>query len=90
MLTKTSEYEYLYKAQNCQDLSGGEKQLVLLNRALLSNREILALDEPFSALNKELEYIVTEQLLKLGKTVIMITHNVDDNYLELFDAVIFM
>lgn len=90
LFTKSKEYDYLYDARNCNDLSGGEKQLVLLNRALLSGRELLVLDEPFSAMNQALEYTVTKQLLALGKTVIMITHTVDEKYLALFDEVVCM
>ena len=55
---------------------------------LFSGKEILLLDEPFSAMNKELEYKVTERLLEMGRTIIMITHNSDEGYLKLFDNVV--
>ena len=83
-----TNYSYLTDVKNCSDLSGGEKQLVLLNRAILSRADVMVLDEPFSAMNRELEYEVTKKLLGLKKTVIMITHNSEQNYLDLFDETI--
>lgn len=88
ILKELDGYNSICNTQTCSDLSGGERQLVLLNRALFSGKEILLLDEPFSAMNKELEYKVTERLLGMGRTIIMITHNSDERYLELFDNVV--
>ena len=74
--------------KNCNELSGGEKQIVLIARALLSEKEILVLDEPFSATNKDLEERLTKELLNSGKTIIMATHNIKEEYLKMFDNVI--
>ena len=41
-------------------------------------------------MNEMLEYNVTEYLLSLGKTIIMVTHNNKENYLNLFDYIIEM
>ena len=80
----------LMQAENCTTLSGGEKQLIVLERALLSGREILILDEPFSALNHELDLQVNKKLLESDKTIIMVTHNEKSEYLKGFDCVIKM
>ncbi len=83
-------YTSIRESENCNLLSGGEKQLVLIIRALLSKKEILVLDEPFSALNPELEREVTKELLRHERTIIMVTHNIEEEYLNLFDVVIQM
>lgn len=84
------KYDLLMQTENCTTLSGGEKQLIVLERALLSEREILILDEPFSALNHELDLQVNKKLLESDKTIIMVTHNEKSEYLKRFDYVIKM
>lgn len=87
-LTGSDRYNSIYDSKNCNELSGGEKQIVLLARALLSDKEILVLDEPFSAMNKDLEVNLTKELLGSGKTIILVTHNIEKEYLDMFDYVI--
>lgn len=73
-------------AKDCSKLSGGEKQLVNIVRAISSGSSILALDEPFSALDYRTELAVCEKLLALkDKTIILITHNQQEEYLSMFD-----
>lgn len=57
-------------------ISGGQAQRIAIARALISNREIVILDEPTSHLDIETEFEIKEKLLKLfdGKTVIIATH----------------
>jgi len=59
------------------ELSGGEKQLVLIARALAQEPEILVMDEPTSALDfgnqlKVLSHV--RQLARNGLTIIMASH----------------
>lgn len=58
------------------ELSGGQAQRIAIARALISNREIIILDEPTSHLDIETEFEIKEKLLELfkGKTVILATH----------------
>lgn len=60
-------------------LSGGQKQLVTITRALAQETPILAMDEPMSALDlgKQAEVLMTLKRLnkEFGKTVILTTHN---------------
>ena len=81
----------LCEKEDCAQASGGEKQIISLIRALLSERDILLLDEPFSAIDIMAEENIVEALLGIpNKTIIMVTHNVQPHFLEKFDGVICM
>ncbi|MBR2873160.1 MAG: ABC transporter ATP-binding protein [Lentisphaeria bacterium] len=59
-------------------LSGGEKQRVMLARALVQNTPILCLDEPGSALDIGFQHTlcrILKELASEGKCVIMISHD---------------
>jgi len=65
-------------------LSGGERQLVLIARALAQRSRILVLDEPTSALDYGNQMLVMSRLKTLsreGYTVIQSTHNPEQAYL---------
>ena len=58
------------------NLSGGQKQLIGIARALYQSAPILVLDEPTASMDKECELEVIQLLLRLKKDmiIIMITH----------------
>ena len=60
-------------------LSGGQQQRVALARALAQNPTLLLLDEPFSSLDTELRYRLSEDvrsiLKQLHMTAILVTHD---------------
>ncbi|WP_459541917.1 ABC transporter ATP-binding protein, partial [Parvimonas micra] len=86
-----NKVDILLKSKNNNELSGGEKQLVNYLRAILSGKEILLLDEPFSAMDKNMEKYVCSKLLEMeDKTIIMITHNVEKDFLDKFDNIIYI
>jgi putative spermidine/putrescine transport system ATP-binding protein len=62
-----------------RQLSGGQQQRVAIARALVINPKVLLLDEPFSALDKNLrasmQIEVKEIQRKLGVTTIFVTHD---------------
>ena len=60
------------------NLSGGEKQLVLIARALLQNSAFIILDEPTSNLDYGNQLMVLEKLKELNRNgvgIIYSTHN---------------
>ncbi len=71
-----------FKLSNCEnktvkELSGGMKRRVALVRALLSDYDVLFLDEPFKGLDDETKDIVLKQTKAMisCKTVILVTHD---------------
>ena len=76
---------------DCATASGGEKQLIAFLRTLMSGGKLLVLDEPFSAVDKKREMMVTRMLLEQAEsTVIMVTHNTAPEFLAQFDEVLKM
>ena len=62
-------------------LSGGEAQRVALGRTLITNPEILLLDEPLSSLDVQLRSGLRHLLKKInkkGQTIIHVTHDYDE------------
>lgn len=61
-----------------REISGGEQQKVLVARALASGAEIWLLDEPLSMIDIDYRREAIDILKKIRKTMIIITHNVQD------------
>ncbi|GAF66013.1 ABC transporter ATP-binding protein [Bacillus sp. TS-2] len=63
-------------------LSGGMRQRVSFLRAMLSGKDLLLLDEPFSALDAMTRMTMHEWLLQMWKkwklTIIFVTHDIDE------------
>ena len=71
-------------------LSEGEKQIVLIARALINNPEILILDEPIANLDLKSKFFVIDkinELSKLDTKIICITHDLT-MITEIFNRVI--
>lgn len=65
-----------------KELSGGMRQRAAFVRTILSDKEVLLLDEPFGALDSFTQYEMQQWLLslwqELNKTIIFITHNIEE------------
>ena len=63
-------------------LSGGQQQRVALARMLVSDPQIVLLDEPFSALDSHLRFQLEQEvgrvLRSFGKTAILVSHDRDE------------
>lgn len=61
-------------------LSGGELQRTLLARALVSNPEVLVLDEPNTYMDRNFEHKLYELLEKIREkhTIILVSHNLNE------------
>jgi glycine betaine/proline transport system ATP-binding protein len=74
-------------------LSGGMQQRVGLARALVSDPDVLLMDEPFSALDPLIRRDMQDELLSLqsqvNKTIVFVTHDLDEA-LKLGDRIALM
>jgi ABC-type bacteriocin/lantibiotic exporter with double-glycine peptidase domain len=71
------------------NLSGGQRQIILLLRALIQDKKIILLDEPTSALDKDTKNIVINLLKNItNKTLVIVTHDSDLIDSQIFDNIV--
>ncbi|AAS09069.1 ABC transporter ATPase component [Lactobacillus johnsonii NCC 533] len=67
------------------NLSGGQKQKIVLARAILAGSKWLFIDEGTSAIDSKATKKILENLLDQETTIVMIAHNFNDELENLFD-----
>ena len=74
-------------------MSGGQQQTVSILRALVTEPEVLFLDEPFSALDYEMTLFMREQLQKIfmkpKTTMLLVSHDLEEA-MQLADYVVLL
>ncbi len=64
------------------ELSGGQQQMVAILRALITQPDLLLLDEPFSSLDYRTTLLMEEKILEIWErlrlTIIFVTHEIDE------------
>lgn len=66
--------------RGCLNISGGERQLMLIARAMVQDAKIIVMDEPTSSLDYGNSYRVMETIMSLSKegyTILFSTHDPD-------------
>jgi ABC-type bacteriocin/lantibiotic exporter with double-glycine peptidase domain len=60
-------------------LSGGQKQIISIARALYKDSDVIIFDEPNSALDEEKSVLLSEviKIVNLNKTIIVVTHDLN-------------
>ncbi|WP_353960751.1 ATP-binding cassette domain-containing protein [uncultured Sneathia sp.] len=72
------------------NLSLGQKQRLNLAKVFYNRKNIVILDEATSNLDEKNRYNIENKLINSDKTLILITHHYDDEYLKQFDKVIYL
>ncbi len=67
-----------YASRKYTELSGGQRQMVIISRAIAQQTKILIMDEPTASLDFGNQYLMLTQMLRLSKqkmSILMVTHN---------------
>lgn len=72
--------------ENGHNLSGGQRQRIVLARSLINDANILLIDEGLNQLDINLERKILKELFKLNKTIIVVSHRIDN--MDLYNKVV--
>lgn len=77
-------------AEGGGNISGGQKKRIAVARALIRDCDTLLIDEMTSSLDIETTDEMVKLILSLSCTVIMITHDIFDSYMDGFSAIYYI
>ena len=67
------------------NISGGQRQKIVLARAKVHNSDIILIDEGTSAIDQKATMSILKNLLKSKATIVFIAHNFNEGMHQLFD-----
>ncbi|EEJ72007.1 ATP-binding cassette domain-containing protein, partial [Lactobacillus ultunensis] len=67
------------------NISGGQRQKIVLARAKIHGSEIILIDEGTSAIDRQATLSILKELVKSKSTIIFIAHNFNEDMRSLFD-----
>lgn len=67
------------------NISGGQRQKIVLARAKIHDSEIILIDEGTSAIDQKATMKILDNLIKTPATIVFIAHNFNKNMRKLFD-----
>jgi NitT/TauT family transport system ATP-binding protein len=71
-----------FLAHTPRQLSGGMRQRAALARTLVTEPDVILLDEPFSALDSQTRLAISDEVVDIlrreGKTVVLVTHDIGE------------
>ncbi len=99
-ITKLTYVDKIYKSnplnydmlieENAFNISGGERQRIIMARSLIEKKKIFLFDEIFNEMDNDLERNIILNILSLlrNKTILLVTHRIDNK--DLFDKVVYI
>ena len=70
---------------NKLNISGGQRQKIVLARALIHQSKIILIDEGTSAIDAQATIKVLQKIMKTNASVVFIAHNLNQEMKKLFD-----
>lgn len=67
------------------NISGGQRQKIILSRACIHNDTFLLIDEGTSAIDQKATLEILQELIRTPITIIFIAHNFNQDMNKLFD-----
>ena len=72
------------------NISGGQRQKIVLARAKIHDSDIILIDEGTSAIDQKATMNILEKLLNSKATIVFIAHNFNEHMRQMFDREIYL